>query len=83
MRCPDCRREVDKNDVICPWCGMELPPRSGRKTAWIVVAVFGAFCVAAVVLSVILFSRYSATGNYRRKLDEGNRFLEEGSGSDQ
>ena len=82
MKCPNCGREISKRDRHCPYCGAELSKvRKKRKLRpeIVIPVTVSVCCAAAVATASIVFHRNTVAGRYQARLEEGNKFLEQGN----
>ena len=83
MRCPNCKREINRGQNFCQYCGTRIPPYLDRepekpkKTRFLLPVGIGVLCIFwIVVLGIILMPKQTVASKLQEKLDLGNNYLE-------
>lgn len=83
MRCPNCKREINRGQNFCQYCGtrissdLDREPEKPKKTRFLLPVGIGVLCVFwIVVLGIILMPRQTVASKLQEKLDLGNNYLE-------
>ena len=78
MRCPKCKKKIEKNQKFCNYCGAEIKNQEKNKNIKIFLPIgAGCICILVIVVSVFVMPKTTPASKLQAKLDLGNKYLAE------
>lgn len=78
MRCPKCKKKIEKNQKFCNYCGEEIGNQEKNKNMKILLPIgAGCICILVIVVAVVVLSKTTPASKLQAKLDLGNKYLAE------
>ena len=78
MRCPKCKKKIEKNQKFCNYCGAEIKNQEKNKNIKIFLPIgAGCICILVIVVAVFVMPKTTPASKLQAKLDLGNKYLAE------
>ncbi len=78
MRCPKCKKKIEKNQKFCNYCGEEIKNQEKNKNIKIFLPIgAGCICILVIVVAVFVMPKTTPASKLQAKLDLGNKYLAE------
>ena len=78
MRCPKCKKKIEKNQKFCNYCGAEIKKQEKNKNIKIFLPIgAGCICILVIVVAVFVMPKTTPASKLQAKLDLGNKYLAE------
>ena len=79
MKCPNCKKKIEKGKKFCGYCGAAIPEKAKRKVdkRILIPAGVAGVCGVALLGTVILTNpQQTSASKLEKKIAAGNRYLQ-------